>query len=86
MAYGAIDLHTKHSQIRIVTADGAVVFDQKSIGVSGVRPLVKRKTQKDAEVPVIIQADESAPVGVFARVLDEAKLGGAKNVSLATEQ
>ena len=24
MEYGAIDLHTKHSQIRIVTADGAV--------------------------------------------------------------
>jgi biopolymer transport protein ExbD len=84
-AASAADLE-KQSIFIAVTAEGSVVFDQKSIGVSGVRPLVKRKTQKDPDVPVIIQADEAAPVGVFARVLDEAKLGGAKNVSLATEQ
>jgi transposase len=29
MEYGAIDLHTKRSQIRIVTADGAVVLERK---------------------------------------------------------
>ena len=29
MEYGAIDLHTKHSQIRIVTADGTVVVERR---------------------------------------------------------
>jgi len=29
MEYGAIDLHTKESQVRIVTADGAVVKDAR---------------------------------------------------------
>jgi hypothetical protein len=29
MEYGAIDLHTKHSEIRIVTADGTVVFERR---------------------------------------------------------
>ena len=29
MEYGAIDLHTKHSEIRIVTADGMVVFERR---------------------------------------------------------
>ena len=29
MEYGAIDLHTKESQIRIVTSDGRVVLDQR---------------------------------------------------------
>lgn len=29
MEYGAIDLHTKHSEIRIVTADGTVVLDTR---------------------------------------------------------
>jgi transposase len=29
MEYGAIDLHTRRSQIRIVTADGAVVLEQR---------------------------------------------------------
>jgi transposase len=31
MEYGAIDLHTKHSQIRIVAADGAVVFERRIV-------------------------------------------------------
>ena len=29
MEYGAIDLHTKESEIRIVEADGAVVFERR---------------------------------------------------------
>jgi hypothetical protein len=28
MEYGAIDLHTRESEIRIVNADGAVVFER----------------------------------------------------------
>jgi hypothetical protein len=28
MQYGAIDLHTKQGQVRIVTADGTVVFER----------------------------------------------------------
>lgn len=84
-AASASDLE-KQSIFIAVTADGAVVFDQKSIGISGVQPLVKRKTQKDPEVPVIIQVDEKAPSGLFVRVIDEAKLGGARKVSVATEK
>ena len=29
MEYGAIDLHTRHSQIRIVREDGTVVLDRR---------------------------------------------------------
>ena len=29
MEYGAIDLHAKESEIRIVEADGAVVFERR---------------------------------------------------------
>jgi biopolymer transport protein ExbD len=35
---------------------------------------------------VVIQADENARSGIMIRVIDEAKLGGAKDVSLATEK
>jgi transposase len=31
MEYGAIDLHTKHSQIRIVTADGTVIVERRIV-------------------------------------------------------
>ena len=75
----------KNSIIIAVTAKGQVVYGGKEIGIGGVRPLVRRLTQTD-ETPVIIQADQSAQAGLVVRVIDESKLGGAKNVSIATEQ
>lgn len=75
----------KNSILLAVTAEGHVVYGGQEIGLAGVRPLVKRMTEQDP-VPVIIQVDKHASAGVVVRVIDEAKLGGAKNVSLASEQ
>ncbi len=75
----------KNSILLAVTAQGQVVYGGQEIGVNGVRTLVRRMTDQDA-VPVIIQADKNASAGVVVRVIDEAKLGGAKNVSLASKQ
>jgi biopolymer transport protein ExbD len=75
----------KNSILLAVTAEGHVVYGGQEIGLAGVRALVKRMTEQDP-VPVIIQADKNASAGIVVRVIDEAKLGGAKNVSLASEQ
>jgi biopolymer transport protein ExbD len=75
----------KESILLAVTSAGAVVYGGQEIGISGVQPLVRRLTQKE-ETPVIIQVDAKAPAGAFVRVIDEAKLGGAKKVSVATEK
>lgn len=75
----------KNSIIFAVTSDGKVAYGGKEIGLGGVRPTVKRLCAKEP-LPVVIQADESARNGVVVRVIDEAKLGGAKDVSLATEK
>lgn len=74
----------KQSVMIAVTSEGAIVYGGKEIGISGVQPIVRRFVEKESDTPVIIQADEKAPTGVFARVLDEAKLGGALKVSLST--
>ena len=50
-----------------------------------MRPLVRRLTQQET-MPVIIQVDKGAQAGLLVRVIDESKLGGAKNVSIAAEQ
>ena len=75
----------KNSLLLAITEDGQVVYGGDDIGVSGVRPLVKRMLRKE-EVPVIIKSDRETPSGLLVRVLDEAKLGGAKKVSIGTEQ
>lgn len=75
----------KNSILLAITAQGQVVYGGQEIGISGVRPLVKRLTEQEP-MPVIIQVDKSTAAGIVVRVIDEAKFGGAKNVSLATEQ
>lgn len=75
----------KNCIIFAVTADGRVAYAGKEIGLGGVRPTVKRLCAKEA-LPVVIQTDTSSRSGMVIRVLDEAKLGGAKDVSLATEK
>ena len=75
----------KNSNISAVTPEGKIAYGGKEIGLGGVRPTVKRLCGKEP-LPVVIQADENARSGMVIRVIDEAKLGGAKDVSLATEK
>ncbi len=84
-AASASDLE-KESILIAVSSGGKVVYGGQDIGISGVQPLVKRMTNKDEDMPVIVQVDEKAPSGIFVQVIDNAKLGGAKTVSVATEK
>lgn len=83
-AASAVQLE-KNSILLALTAKGQIVYGGKEIGVGGVRPLVRRLTQQEP-MPVIIQVDKNANAGLLVRVIDESKLGGAKNVSIAAEQ
>ena len=67
----------KNSILIAVTSKGQV-------GVNGVRAIVRRLTTKE-DMPVIIQVDEGANAGLVVRVIDESKLGGAKNISLSAD-
>jgi biopolymer transport protein ExbD len=68
-----------------VTSDGKILYQGRPIGLEGVKPTIKRLCGKD-RLPVVIQADQKAQSGTVIRVIDEAKMGGAKDVSLATDK
>lgn len=74
----------KNSILLAITAKGQVVYGGKEIGVGGVRPLVARMCEPEP-MPVILQVDKDAPAGLLVRVMDEATLGRAKNVSIAAD-
>lgn len=83
-AASAVNLE-KTSILIALTAKGEVVYGGRDIGVRGVRGIVERMLQKDAETPVIVQADASSQSGLLVRVIDEAKLAGAKHVNIAAK-
>mgnify|MGYP001331471806 FL=1 len=82
-AASAVQLE-KNSILIAVTSKGQVVYGGKEIGVSGVRAVIRRLTNKD-DMPVIVQVDEGSNAGLVVRVIDESKLGGAKNISLSAD-
>lgn len=82
-ASSAISLESQ-SILIAVTADNRVIYGGQEIGFSGVRSVVRRLTRQE-DTPVIIQADKAVSVEIVVRVIDEAKLGGAKAVSISTE-
>ena len=73
------------SILLIVKSDGGIFYGHQQIGLDGVNPTVKRLCGKE-RLPVVIQADQNAQSGMIIRVIDEAKMGGAKDVSLATDK
>jgi biopolymer transport protein ExbD len=76
------DQLAKNSIIFAVTSDGRIAYGGKEIGLGGVRPTVKRLCAKEA-LPVVIQADQKSLSSLMIRVMDEAKFGGAREISIA---
>ena len=66
-----------------ITASGQVIYGGRNLGTTGVRPLIERLLVRE-DVPVVIQADRSVNADLLVRVIDEAKLGGANSVNIAT--
>lgn len=64
-----------------ITPQGIVKFRGRDIGVQGVRGLVKQMRVNNADIPVLIQADEKTPHNVFAEVYGEVRMAGAEKIS-----
>jgi len=83
-AASAVQLEN-NSILIAVTKDNKVIYGGREIGISGVGPIVKRLTLQE-DLPVIIQTDENANHGIFAKVYGEAKLAGAKSINFSTRR
>jgi biopolymer transport protein ExbD len=75
----------KHSIMIALTSDGKVIFGGREIGLNGVRGIVARQL-REKESPVIILADSDARTSPLVDVIDECKLAGAKQVSIAANR
>ena len=75
----------KRSIMIALTPEGKVVYGGRQIGLNSVRGLVAQLLREN-DVPVIILADEVAQTGPLVDLIDECKLAGAKQVSIAAER
>lgn len=69
-----------------VSPEGEVYMEGKKVDVRSVRPLVERALAEDPESGVIIIADKASVTGSVVKVMDQCRLAGAKEISLAAKR
>ncbi|HDG97530.1 MAG TPA: biopolymer transporter ExbD [Desulfobacterales bacterium] len=69
-----------------ISADGRIFMDRKQIDIRTVRAHVERCLAENPEGAVIIVADKASQTGIVIRVMDQCRLAGAKNVSIAASR
>jgi biopolymer transport protein ExbD len=66
-----------------LTAEGDIWIDRQQVGPREVRAHVERLHAENPEGAVIIVADEDVKTGLTVTVLDQVRLAGIANVSIA---
>ncbi len=66
-----------------ITADGQVWIDKRRVDVRAVRANVERFKAENPEAAVVIQADRDSKNGLLVEVMDQVRLAGVSNISIA---
>jgi len=77
----------EHANILIaIKPNGEVWMDKRQVDRRAVRANVERMHAENPEGSVIILADKEAKTGLLIEVMDQARLAGVANVSIAAEK
>lgn len=66
-----------------IKGDGEIWMDRRAIDVRAVRANVERAHAEKPDAAVVVVTEKDSPVGILVQVLDQARLGGVENVSIA---
>jgi biopolymer transport protein ExbD len=69
-----------------IDANGHVFLERKQIDVRSVRAYIERCLAENPEGAVVIVADKASRTGVVIQVIDQCRLAGARNVSMAASK
>jgi len=66
-----------------ITANDEIWIDKRRVDIRAVRANVERLKAENPEGSVVIQADKDSKNGLLVQVMDQARLAGVSNVSIA---
>jgi biopolymer transport protein ExbD len=74
----------EHGHILVgITAGNEVWIDKRRVDVRAVRANIERLHAQNPEGAVVIQADKEATTGLLVQVIDQARMAGVSDVSIA---
>ncbi len=69
-----------------IRANGEIWIDKRSVDLRAVRANTERLKAESPEGAVVIQADEFAPTGILVKVMDQVRLAGVTDISVAATE
>jgi len=66
-----------------VDSDGRVFLEGRQIDIRSVQAHIERCLAENPEGSIVIVADKNSHTGIVIRVMDQCRLAGAKNISIA---
>ncbi|MFU8895595.1 MAG: ExbD/TolR family protein [Gammaproteobacteria bacterium] len=68
-----------------VSATGQIWMDKRQVELDAVRRMVEQARNESPESTVVIIADERSETGILIDLMDQVRLGGILNISVAAE-
>ena len=68
-----------------VSATGQIWMDKRVVELDAVRRMVEQARNESPESTVVIIADERSETGILIDLMDQVRLGGILNISVAAE-
>jgi biopolymer transport protein ExbD len=68
-----------------VSATGQIWMDKRAVELDAVRQMVEQARSESPESTVVIIADERASSGIVIDLMDQVRLGGVLNISVAAQ-
>ncbi len=69
-----------------ITSNGEIWIDKRPVDIQAVRPNIERLHAENPEGSVVIVGDEKSETGILVQVMDQVRLAGVENVSLAANK
>jgi len=69
-----------------IGANDEIWVDKRQVDIRSVRANIERLHAESPEGAVIIQADEGSKTGVLVKVMDQIKLAGVEDISIAAKE
>lgn len=76
---------TKNNILIAIKPDGEVWIDKRPVDIRAVRPNVERLKAENPEAGVVILSDTESKTGNLVKVMDQVRLAGITNISIAAE-
>jgi len=68
-----------------ISMDNNVWIDKRRIDPDAIRPNIERLHAENPEGAVVIQADKASTSGLLVKVMDQIRLAGVTNISIAAQ-